>query len=75
VKAGENQGVLLRHDHVVRRYVPLAPWPAASAQRFAFTLEPEDSAPLHPSQVVLVIEAAQTRQPLQALALSCPARS
>jgi len=74
VKAGENQGVRLRHDHVVRRYVPLPAWPAGSAQHFSLTLLDADRPdPAHPVQVVLVVEAPLTRAPVQALALSCPA--
>jgi hypothetical protein len=70
VKSGENQGSLLHHDHVVRRYVPVAPWPAHQARSFSFTAPA--TTPGHPQRVVFVVEAAEHGQPVQALSLSCP---
>ena len=71
VKAGENQGVTLRHDHVVREYQPVAPWAsAASPASFEFRpATPADAA--HPRQVNLVVVDAATGRPLQALKLGC----
>ena len=74
VKSGENKGTLLRHDHVVRRYVPIPPWPAGSAQRFSLTLDGDRSTQSRAIQAVLVIEAPLTRAPVQAVALDCPER-
>ena len=73
IKAGENQGALLRHDHVVRRYVPVPSWPAGSAQRFSLTLDGDQPSQTRPVRAVLVIEAPLTLAPVQALALDCPA--
>jgi hypothetical protein len=67
VSAGENDGATLRHDHVVRLYRPLAPWPAAQAQRFSIDVLPD--APGHARRVAFVVEDAATRVPVQALAL------
>lgn len=70
VKSGENQGSLLRHDHVVRRYAPVAPWPASQARSFSFSAPAATAG--HPQRVVFVVEAAEHGQPVQALSLSCP---
>jgi len=69
VKAGENAGATLRHDHVVRRYQPIAPWASAEPQHFSFELPPATD-PAHPRRVVLVVTEAGGR-PLQALELGC----
>jgi hypothetical protein len=63
VKAGENEGATLRHDHVVRDYRPVPAW------RGKATLDRESPAP--GQEVVFVVEDANTGRPLQALALAC----
>lgn len=70
VRAGENARATLRHDHVVRDYRALAPWPAAEPRtlRFDSPVAGEDG---RPRRVVFVVEDADTGRPLQALALRC----
>jgi hypothetical protein len=65
VRAGENAGATLRHDHVVRFYKPVPSWPAAQPRTWRLALEPGT---LKPAQraVFVVTERAQ---PVQALAL------
>ena len=72
VKAGENEGVTLHHDHVVREYLPLAAWSAKPDSRTTLAFEPTtptDAA--HPRDVNLVIVNADTGRPVQALKLGC----
>jgi hypothetical protein len=72
VKAGENQGVTLRHDHVVREYQPVAAWPVDSAATTTLQFSPTAPAdPMHPRQVNLVVLDAATGRPVQALKLGC----
>ncbi len=73
VKAGENQGVTLTHDHVVREYRSVAAWPAR-VDGGSTTLQldlagPADAA--HPRQVNLVIVDADSGRPVQAVKLAC----
>jgi hypothetical protein len=65
VKAGENAGVTLAHDHVVRAYRPVAPWQGAA------TLTYGSSSPGPSGQLVFVVEDAVTGRPVQAAALRC----
>lgn len=67
VNAGENAGELLRHDFVVRQYVPAGQY--KGTQRLK--LRPLPATPGHPQQVNLVVFEAKTRKPLQALSLQC----
>lgn len=69
VKAGENAGATLKHDHVVRLYQPVAPWPAGTAQ--GLSLAVNAGLPAHPRRVVFVLVDAATQKPIQALALAC----
>ncbi|MFZ5542830.1 MAG: DUF1223 domain-containing protein [Pseudomonadota bacterium] len=69
VKAGENAGATLRHDHVVRHYEPLVPWPAGQARQLRW---PWPSAG-RGQRVVLVVTDAATGLPLQAAELACDA--
>ena len=67
VKSGENAGEFLRHDFVVRQYVP------AGDRRGAASLT-ERTVPAqaaHPRQVNLVVYDARNGRPLQALSLAC----
>jgi hypothetical protein len=72
VKAGENEGVTLHHDFVVREYRPVAAWAAsADAPRtLAFDL-PGAGDLAHPRQINLVVVDAETGRPVQALKLGC----
>jgi hypothetical protein len=69
VKAGENAGETLRHDHVVRLYKPVIAWPASAGQRLQLTVSRGD--PAYPRRVVFVVTDAATAKPLQAVALGC----
>ncbi len=69
VKAGENAGETLRHDHVVRLLRPLPAWPGAEGLRAQLQVSRGDAA--YPRRVVLVVTDATTQRPLQALALGC----
>jgi hypothetical protein len=71
VKAGENQGVTLHHDFVVRDYRPVAAWVAKPA---AATLQldlPPTADSAHQRLVNLVITDADTGRPVQAVKLGC----
>ncbi|CAN5689608.1 DUF1223 domain-containing protein [soil metagenome] len=73
VKAGENDGATLHHDHVVRDYRPVAAWPSkagapAGALQFDLTSAAD---PAHPREVVLVVVDADTGRPVQAVKLGC----
>ncbi len=69
VRAGENRGETLRHDHVVRAYLPVPAWPANQPQRLSWT--PPAGEPGHPQRLVFVVIDAATKKPVQALALAC----
>jgi hypothetical protein len=68
VRAGENAGTELHHDHVVRRYQPLPAWPAGQAQRWLLQLPVGLPAA---ARVVFVLTDAQSGRRLQALELGC----
>lgn len=73
VKAGENAGVTLNHDFVVREYRPVPAWPvkagaAATTLQFDMT-GAADSA--HAREVNLVVVNADTGRPVQAVKLGC----
>lgn len=69
VKAGENRGETLRHDHVVRLYRPVPGWAAAAGS--TSTLQVSRGVAEFPRRVVFVVTDAATQRPLQALALGC----
>ncbi len=71
VNAGENEGVTLRHDFVVRDYRQISAWASkADAATLQFDLAGTGD-PAHPRQVNLVIVNADTGRPLQAVKLGC----
>jgi hypothetical protein len=73
VKAGENEGATLHHDHVVREYRPVGAWPAATGGP-ATTLHFEPSLaadPAHTRAINLVIVDDATGRPVQAVKLGC----
>lgn len=71
VRAGENAGVTLRHDHVVSAYRPVGAWPAERAQQWRWQPPPAQAGSGHGRRVAFVVVDARTQKPLQALALAC----
>jgi hypothetical protein len=72
VKAGENSGVTLRHDFVVRQYMPVSAWSAKADTPTTLTFTPElpaDAA--HPRRVNFVLVDADSGRPVQAVQLAC----
>ncbi len=69
VRAGENAGETLRHDHVVRLYQPVPGWAAAAGGRHQITVGA--GAPQHPRRVVFVVTDAATQRPVQVAVLAC----
>ena len=69
VRAGENAGTTLRHDHVVRVYKPVPAWSAS--QGGSSQLSVNRGVPQHPRRVVFVVTDAATQRPLLAVALAC----
>lgn len=69
VRAGENAGATLRHDHVVRLYQPVSAWPAEAGARLALSVG--TGVAEHPRRVAFVVTDAVTGRPVQALALAC----
>jgi hypothetical protein len=67
VKAGENAGETLSHDHVVTLYRPLSAW---SAGRREFTLE-LPAAAAAARRVAFIVTDASGAKPLQAAVLGC----
>ena len=69
VKAGENAGETLAHDHVVTLYRPVAEWDAtASPRSFTIDLPPATSAS---RRVAFIVTDAAGAKPMQAVALGC----
>jgi hypothetical protein len=69
VRAGENNGEFLRHDHVVRRYEPLPAWNAAEARQWQWNAPASPAA--NPRRVVFVVTQPATQKPVQAAQLAC----
>ena len=71
VRAGENQGVTLHHDHVVRQYGVLPGWAASAGQPAALAIDlaaaQEKGGPK--ARLLMVVTEASTGAPLQALQL------
>lgn len=72
VRAGENRGATLRHDHVVREWLgPFPPTPDAAPRRHAMALKPDWVAA---NMGVVAVVQRGNGEVLQALALKlCPA--
>jgi hypothetical protein len=68
VKAGENNGVRLHHDHVVRLYGSVAPWSGPLAQRIEVPRRGEGGRPL---RVLAVVTDAASGATVQAVQLRC----
>ena len=72
VKAGENEGVTLHHDFVVRDYEPVAAWAAKGGAATTFSFRPASAADAaHPRSVNLVVVDAATGRPVQAVKVAC----
>jgi hypothetical protein len=73
VKAGENAGETLKHDHVVTLYKPLPAWNAKDGAMQSTLPLPVAAAttPGVTRRVVFVVTDAATQRPVQALALGC----
>lgn len=69
VRAGENSGETLKHDHVVRLLQPVPSWPASAGLRSELNVTPGQ--PEFPRRVVFVVTDAKSQRPVQALALDC----
>ena len=67
MKSGENAGELLKHDFVVRQYVPAGDY-RGNARLSLRTLAPDAA---YPRQVNLVVLQARSGKTLQALSLQC----
>jgi hypothetical protein len=72
VKAGENEGVTLQHDYVVRDYRAVAAWSAKTEapQTLVYDVPPTSDA-ARPRQINLVVVDADSGRPVQALKLGC----
>ena len=72
VKAGENEGVTLHHDYVVRDYEQVAAWSAASGAPETLRFKPKTPADAaHPRSVNLVVVDAASGRPVQAVKIGC----
>ena len=72
VKAGENQGVTLHHDFVVRDYEPVAAWSATRGATETLRFKrPTPVDPAHPRYVNLVVVDVATGRPVQAVKIGC----
>lgn len=69
VRAGENAGVTLHHDAVVRGYREVPSWGGADMRRLHFEPPPSDHG--RAATVALVVTDAATLRPVAALALAC----
>ena len=67
VKSGENAGELLKHDFVVRQYVPAGDYQGSA--RLVLRAVPGEAG--HARQVNLVVFDKPSGKPLQALSLGC----
>ncbi len=70
VRAGENRGATLHHDHVVRRYRELPAWSSETPQTFTLDSPRVGEGGRHTRTIVVVTDAADGT-PLQALQLGC----
>ena len=70
VKAGENAGETLKHDHVVTLYKPVEAWASRDAAKQLTLALPAASAGAA-RRVVFVVTDAASQRPVQALALGC----
>jgi hypothetical protein len=69
VRAGENAGETLRHDHVVRLHQALAPFDAREGLTSRLDVPPGVAE--YPRRIVFVVTTLADARPLQAVALDC----
>lgn len=69
VKAGENSGARLHHDHVVRHYGSVAAWSGPLTRRVEVPARGEGGRPL---RVIAVVTDAASGALVQAVQLRCP---
>jgi len=69
VRAGENSGETLKHDHVVTLYKPVDAWAGNNDKQWSLALPP--ASPGTTRRVVFVVTDAASQRPVQALALGC----
>jgi hypothetical protein len=68
VRAGENRGETLRHDHVVRLYQPVPAWDASAGGKARLTLN--RGVPGFPRRVAFVVTEPRGLRPLQAVVVA-----
>ena len=72
VKAGENDGATLHHDHVVRELHTVPAWAAEAANPLNLTLPaPAGTEARVSRRIVFVVIDAATGRPVQAVSLAC----
>jgi hypothetical protein len=71
VTKGENQGETLKHDFVVRQYVPLGQFSGAQTLKFSSLAPTLTGGKAHPRQINLVVTDSKSGKTLQALSLGC----
>jgi len=72
VKAGENAGNMLKHDHLVREWQTVPTWAASAGVPAMLQFRSSTAVDAaHPQQVNLVVVNADTGRPVQALKLGC----
>lgn len=69
VRAGENAGETLRHDHVVRLHHPLPDF--AANEGLSSRLDVPPGAAAHARRIVFVVTSLPDHRPLQAVVLAC----
>jgi hypothetical protein len=71
VTSGENKGETLKHDFVVRQYVPLGQFSGAQTLKFSSLAPTVSNGKTHPRQINLVVTDPKGGKALQALSLGC----
>jgi hypothetical protein len=71
VTSGENKGETLKHDFVVRQYVPLGQFSGAQTLKFSSLAPTITNGKPHPRQINLVVTDPKGGKALQALSLGC----
>lgn len=69
VRAGENAGETLQHDHVVRLHQAVPPFAARDGLVSRLDVPPGVAA--HPRRIIFVVTTPAGERPVQALALAC----
>ena len=69
VKAGENSGETLKHDHVVTLYKPVDAWAGKDDKQWSLALPQPNAGATR--RVVFVVTDAASQRPVQAVSLGC----